>query len=538
MYKKKNFGSVPTVGYRRTKFGLPFTNKTTMNVGTLYPIDWQEVLPGDSFNVKVANVTRVSSSFIKPVMDNLKLEIAHFFVPYRLVFEDTEKVFGNPNPSAYDNNNLVEFPTTNVVRGEVVSGTVGDYLGLPLKLNENNRFSVLPFRAFALIYDKWFRNQNVVDEMYILKGDTFSSEVPNSSDWSPNNYFGKLPKVRKKYDYFTSCLPSPQKGAPIGVNTYSGVIPVRMTPQMNADEYTYQELYLTDTPGSVSYTGMIGDVPSVRNDETGTYQALGIDPNDLNFTTVNDLRTAFQLQRMLEKDARGGSRYSEFLLSHFGVYSPDSRLQLPEYLGGGIIPINIQQVAQTSATQEDSPLANVAGYSLTNGYSKFSKGFTEHGIVMTVAFIRQYEHSYSQGLAKKWTRVAREQFYDPVFANLGEQPVYKRELVGTIAGDEIFGYNEAWADYRSFPNTLTGQMRGSNVINNSLDIWHFGDILPTEASDIVISKDFVEETEKNVDRTLSVPASSQDQFLADFYFDVKAIRVMPMYSTPGLIDHH
>lgn len=552
------FAHIPQVRLARTKFDLGHTVKTSMSVGKLYPIEWQEVLPGDTFNTKLTNVSRISSSFIKPVMDNLKLEIAHFFVPYRLLYDNTEKVFGNPNPSAYTDNDLDEFPTMFIEEQEhCISGTVGDYLGLPIVTKNGDNedvypqqccVSLLPFRAFALIYDKWYRNQNVVDEMYIYKGEQGSSEFLNTDEWSPSNYMGQLPYVRKKYDYFTSCLPSPQKGAPVSVPAVDGFLPLRAQSQPLGvlPSGSYGVLRKDDSTNNV-YPQVITNPSDPQDPQViSTYgnnsrYFYGVDVQDLNFANVNDLRLAFQTQRMLEADARGGSRYNEFLLAHFSVYSPDSRLQLPEYLGGGIIPINVQQTVQTSQSTDNSPLGNVAGYSLTNGYSKYNKSFTEHGILMTCACIRQAQHTYQHGIAKKWTRKAREDFYDPIYAHLGEQPVYKYQLDAYAQGTEatennVFGFNEAWAEYRYEPNVITGQMRSTS--DKYLDVWHFGnDTFYTSGDNIVISKDFIEETPAYVDRTLSIPSTMMDQFICDFYFDTKAIRVMPMFSTPGLIDH-
>lgn len=554
------FAHIPQVRLARTKFDLGHTVKTSMSVGKLYPIDWEEVLPGDTFNTKLTNVSRVASSFIKPVMDNLKLEIAHFFVPYRLLYDNAEKVFGNPNPSAYTDNELDEFPSVLLEEQDhCYGGTVGDYLGLPIVIrNEEEpeesiypqacRVSLLPFRAFALIYDKWYRNQNVVDEMYINKGEQGPSEFINTNEWGPDNYMGQLPYVRKKFDYFTSCLPAPQKGAPVSVPTVDGFLPLRASFDVDSQDFGSPGRLKVDSSNQyiypVNFSGgafVDNSVLMASNGSANNYY-LGVRVNDLNFSNVNDLRLAFQTQRMLEADARGGSRYSEYLLSHFSVYSPDSRLQLPEYLGGGIIPISIQQTVQTSQSTDFSPLGNVAGYSLTNGYSKFNKSFTEHGIVMTCACIRQAQHTYQHGIAKKWTRRVREDFYDPIYAHLGEQPVYKYQLDAYAQGTEatennVFGYNEAWAEYRYAPNIITGQMR--STANTSLDVWHFGNdtFYFGGAQNIVISKDFLQETPAYVDRTLSVPSTMMDQFICDFYFDTKAIRVMPMFSTPGLIDH-
>lgn len=537
----KDFGSVPTVKFNRSKFDTSHKKMTSMNVGTLYPLDWFEVLPGDTFKSKMTAVTRVTSSFIKPVCDNLFMDIYSFFVPLRLVYDNAENVFGNPNPSAYTENELATIPTL-AGNGYVNSGTVADYLGLPTHSTiPADSVSVLPFRAFALIYDQWFRNENVIDEMYVNKGNTVNTETLNQSEWSPSNYTGKLPKVGKRKDYFTSCLPNTQKGSIVDIIPQS---------RFNVN---YQSSDL-----GTAWTTSNGVHPVVALNPTASnmFNSLGVENGttlgsqsifattpayiDLNEPlTVNDLRFSFQLQKMLERDARGGSRYNEYLLAHYGVYSPDSRLQFTECLGGGRIPLNIQQVAQTSQTTEDSPLANLAGYSQTVGTARFNKGFTEHGYVFTVGCIRQI-HTYSQGIAKCWTRLSRNDFYDPLFANLGEQPVYTSELYykadlvqkPPIRGD-IFGYNEAWAEYRFKPNSVTGQMRPG--VENSLDVWHFADYYQSAPT---LSSSFTDETPVYVDRALTVPSTSLDQFMVDMWFDEEAIRVMPVYSVPGLIDHH
>lgn len=551
----KNFGAVPSVRFRRSKFTLGHGHKTTMSVGYLYPVDVQEVLPGDSFKTNIHNVARVSSSFIKPVIDNLFMDIYSFFVPFRLINEDNDRVFGNPNPSAYVDNELIDMPT-NTDPIVISEKTVGDYLGLPTKVQIGpGEINLLPFRAFALVYDQWFRNENIIDEMYINKSrNGNSNEICNNNDWSPSNYFGKPPKVGKKKDYFTSCLPNTQKGAPVNLplGTVAPVLGGNVDNDLTGSSPL--KLYINNTtqgaftpPAIDTFIGLNNLNGNVGTNAGGAVYSAGVglypanlftDLSEATASNVNDIRFAFQLQRMLERDSLYGSRYNEYLLGHFGVYSPDSRLQFAECLGGGRVPINIQQVEQTSQASEESPLGNVAGYSWSVGKSRYSKGFTEHGYIVTVACLRQV-HTYQQGVPKMFLRKNRNDIYDPAFANLGEQPVFTSELylkpmgMNTGLKDNVFGYNEAWAEYRYNPSKITGEMRSNAT--NSLDIWHFAD---NYSSQPYLVQDFVEETPNFVDRTLSVPSTSQDQFIVDWWFDKEAIRVMPTYSVPGLIDHH
>lgn len=545
----RDFGLMPTVRFNRSKFPMPHGVKTSMSVGTLYPIHCQEVLPGDTFKSEVDVVARVTSAFLKPVADNIFMDVFHFFVPGRLVYDDFTNVFGSPTPSSYTTNELASIPVT-TTSTTISPKTVWDYLGVPPGLTPPG-LSILPVRAFALIYNQWFRNENVVDEVYVQHGALQSSELPNNSPWSATNYSGQLPKVGKKKDYFTSCLRSPQRGE--SVKLPLGTMAWVKTSSSSLSPTTGQPMRFVNGDGTILPTGTYpsylyssGTAESLFVDDAG-YSPSGttksIIPNnlyaDLSSATaanVNDIRFAFQLQKMLERDALYGSRYNEYLLGHYGVSSADSRLQFTEYLGGGRFPIQIQQVAQTSEASSDSPLANVAGYSLTNGKSRFVKGFTEHGFVITCACLRQL-HTYQQGVPKMFMRKSRNDFYDPLFASLGEQPVYRSELFVNSSDanlrSDVFGYNEAWADYRYIASRISGEARSSAT--NTLDIWHFAD---KYASAPTLSASFVEETPSYVDRTLAVPSSSQDQFLTDFWFNTEAIRVMPVYSVPGLIDHH
>lgn len=578
MAKQFSFGSVPTIKARRTKFDLSYNVKTSMNVGTLYPVYLQEVVPGDTFKVDSSVVTRVTSSYLKPVMDNIYQDIYYFFVPARLVYDKWAEVFGENRHGSWANTEDVRVPRikpylTGGSYGFSV-GSVGDYFGLPVEqfisMDDTYDFqstrlgiSILPFRAFALIWNDWFRDENNVDPCNIVKGTIGQYERCNDSEWSPTNYTGKLPKVAKFHDYFTSCLPSPQKGDAVELALASGFVPLSATSYNPLNSKT-SELQPLGNPLAVGFnsalTGSIG-LLSTYNASTGkdlagvyvsefdtdrptnaiTHTNLGIDSSSLQAVNVNDLRYAFQLQKLLEKDARGGTRYVEYILSHFGVTSPDARLQNPEFLGGKRIPLNVQQVAQTNAPNiaglNDS-LGSLSAYSLTNGNSRFSKGFTEHGYIIGVSCLR-YKHSYQQGIEKFWTRHKRTDFYDPVFANIGEQPVYKSELYFSQhlyddeELDEPFGYNEAWADMRFRHNQITGQMRSS--VENSLDIWHFADQYESVP---YLNQEFIEETPIYVNRTLAVDSDVQDQFIVDIYHKVEAIREMPLYSIPGLIDHH
>lgn len=559
--------AVATVSKRRNKFDLSHGVKTALNVGELIPLDVQEVLPGDTFISDETHVVRLSSSYLRPVMDNVFMDTYSFFVPLRLLYDDLENVFGVAEPNEYLEESLSEIPT--LPSGEVTPGSIADYMGLPVGAEIGSGVSVLPFRAFAMIYNEWFRNENVQQSTFVQKGDIAASEKLNGNAWSQSNYTGMPPKISKKKDYFTACLPAPQKGSPVSSNL-TGSAPVLFP--SSVDDSLYVEdgplesrrfsPTIRDTLGNPVtsrghlYSGVIGGPASAMgytpsssdNATTPVTMSLSVpvdgvvaDLSSVSAISINDLRFAFQLQKYKEREARFGSRYREYILGAFGVRSSDARMQVPEFLGGRRTPLNMQQVAQTSAQTQtagryDTPLATLGGMSHSVGKSRYVKSFEEHGYVITVAAIRQL-HTYQQGIEKMWFRKERTDFYDPLFANLGEQPVYQAQLYGfetePLGEGNIFGYQEYGAEYRYRPSIITGQMRSG--VENSLDVYHFGDYYSTAPT---LSPQFIQETDEYFERTVAVDGSAQKEFILDVWFNCQAVRVMPLYSTPGLIDHH
>ena len=587
MAKKSNFvfGSVPMIRASRSRFDLSQSIKTSGNVGKLYPFFCQEVYPGDTFKIKSTILSRLSTSYLRPVMDNLFLDQYFFFVPSRLVFDKWAQVFGENKAGKWANTTAPTVPTfknSGSTGNIALHDNVCAYINLPVgqELGSNiNDISLLPYRAFALIYDEWFRDENNVQPMQIQKGDAASSEVLNNNVWSPNNYLGKCPNVAKFHDYFTTCLPSPQKGDPVELGTVTlpeRILPVTGLPisvngssssqLINASASDKNALLTAAgyTPSNVGFGVLLGSTaaqnwttpqsnlvfgmsagsnsvagfqPASEESDIMALQNLGAyDPGvSLGAATVNDLRYAFQLQKMLEKDARGGTRYREYILSHFGVSVADARVQVPEFLGGKRSPLNVQQVAQTSQNTAESPLASLGAYSLSFGKAGFSKGFTEHGYIIGCMCLR-YHHTYQQGVERYAFRKNRLDFYDPVFANIGEQPVYKKELFASAAADDVFGYQEAWADLRYRPSRVSGQLASKST--NTLDVYHFGD---EYANAPTLSDGFINETDSNFARTIAIDnaqATDSDQFVFDIYIQNDAIRELPVYSVPSLIDHN
>ena len=549
---ESHFALNPTnIDMSRSTFDRSHSVKLSFNVGDLIPFYVDEVLPGDTFSVRSSKVVRMQP-LVTPIMDNVYLDTYYFFVPNRLVWEHWRQFMGENTESAWLPTTEYEVPqlTAPVSSGWSV-GTIADYMGVPTGV-AGLSVSALPFRAYALICNEWFRDENLTDPLNISIGDATQVGV-NTGNYISDTSLGGLPfKVSKYHDYFTSCLPAPQKGPDVTIPvataedlpvvTKSVFVPTPGTDSLhvvpvtlnNGSSRAYQYV-------AGNYNSTFGSSMLISESAPASYNVMS--PNNLwaiqqqaSAATINQLRLAFQIQKLYEKDARGGTRYIEILKSHFGVTSPDARLQRPEYLGGNRVPININQIVQQSATVEGStPQGNPVGLSVTHDTnSDFKKSFVEHGFVIGV-MVARYDHTYQQGLERFWSRKDRFDYYWPVFANIGEQAVLNKEIFaqGSDEDNEVFGYQEAWADYRYKPNRVCGEMRSSYA--QSLDVWHLAD---DYSSLPALSDAWIREDSATVDRVLAVTSKVSNQLFADVYLSNRTTRPMPLYSIPGLIDHH
>lgn len=561
---ESHFALNPTnIDIRRSTFDRSHSLKTSFNVGDIVPFFVDEVLPGDTFNVDTSKVVRLQT-LLTPVMDNIYLDTYFFFVPNRLTWSHWKHFNGENTESAWIPQTEYEIPQiTAPASGGWSVGTIADYLGVPTGV-PNLSVSALPFRAYALVMNEWFRDENLSDPLVVPVDDATVAGV-NTGTFVTDVCKGGLPyKAAKYHDYFTSCLPSPQKGPDVTIPVASaGNMPVvpraALVPASLFDGSTmrlrksdgtdfspgYDDAYVSMTNSSnPSVIAQRGQPFGSLNESISFANLYAVGDGNAAAATINQLRMAFQIQKLYEKDARGGSRYIEILKSHFGVTSPDARLQRPEYLGGNRVPININQVVQQSATASgETAQGTVTGMSVTTDtHSDFTKSFTEHGFVIGV-MVARYDHTYQQGLERFWSRKDRFDYYWPVFANIGEQAVKNKEIfaqgpsvkdsAGAVIDDQVFGYQEAWADYRYKPSRVTGEMRSQYA--QSLDVWHLADdysALP------MLSDSWIREDKANVDRVLAVTSSVSNQLFADIYIKNRTTRPMPMYSIPGLIDHH
>ena len=545
------FSDAPAMYMKRTKFDRSHVYKTTFDSGKLIPVFIDEVLPGDTTRMSVNYFARLATP-IKPIMDNIYLDWFFFFVPNRLVWEHWQNFcFEQEDP---DDSTDYVIPTVTATgnSGNTYIGSLWDYFGLPVNTSGNlSGISALPFRGVYLIWNEWFRDENLQKSIKIQKGD--ANEVLDSSrstdqpSWvftSGTNIVPGLacPPRGKRHDYFTSALPWTQKGPGVSVGL-AGTAPVQgefsisgfQTGTVTAEDTKnrLQALAVAGQNGRISGYPEITSWPT-QNVTVGGLTQSGLIANldESSIFTINSLRTAFQMQKFYERLARGGSRYTEVLRSFFGVVSPDSRLQRPEFLGSFTKMVNVNPIAQTSATNDTSPQGNLSAYGVTAAkFHGFTKSFVEHGYIFGFVCARA-DLTYQQGINRMWLRSTVYDFYWPTFAHLGEQAIELREIYaqGSEADTTVFGYQERYAEYRYKPSQITGKFR-SSVTGGNLDVWHLSQFFINAPT---LNEEFITENPP-IDRIIAVP--SEPEFLLDIGFRYTTVRPMPMFGTPGLVDH-
>lgn len=537
---EQHYAQVPHAEIRRAKFKRDFNLLTTMNEGDLVPIYLDEVLPADTFKINLNALVRMATP-LYPVMDNAYMDFYFFFVPARLLWKHFQNLMGQNDSTFWAETTEYTTPVTTAPAGGWNVGTLADYFGIPTGVS-GLKVNSLPFRAYAKVWNEWFRDENLQQPVTQNMDDTTTTGVNTGTNLSDAEAGGMPLKVCKYKDYFTSCLPSPQKSAEPVTIPMLGNAPVELygpgnagratkygtgTNYENGNIFSYLDkdaiLGTSSGNGSTQFTFEDG------SKSPGAYAYANMEK--VTGATINELRQAIAVQHIFERDARTGTRYKEILKGAWGVTSPDARLDRSEYIGGHRMPINVNQVIQTSSTDSTSPQGNTGAYSMTTlSRNMCTYSATEHGYVLGLAAIR-VDHSYQQGLSRLWTRSTRFSYYDPMLANLGEQAVLNQEIYaqGKPQDEEVFGYQEAWADYRYRTNMVTSEMRSTYA--QTLDAWHYADkygALPT------LSSSWIKEGTENIDRTLAVQSSNSHQFICNFYYEQAWTRAMPIYSVPGI----
>ena len=515
------FGETPKAEIPRAQFDLSHGLKTTFDSDRIVPILVREVYPADTITCRMTGFARIFSPLKAPIMDNIHLDFFFFYVPYRLLWTNWEKFNGaqdNPGDST-------DYTIPVLSTGTVTTGCLGDYMGLPVGADPgDNDISALPFRANRLIYNEWFRDQNLVSSAGVAVGDG-----PDSATYFTDQPF----KRAKRPDYFTSCLPWPQKGTAVSLPLGTTAPIVGLGTIAQTDQTGPQTVY--ETGGSTSYsdyfkTSFVDLVADSDGHPTTPLPVINADLSTASAATINELRQAFQIQRLLERDARSGTRYVEILKSHWDVTSPDFRLQRPEYLGGGKAMLNVSPIAQTGETgTTPQGTLTAVGTGGINGVG-FAKSFVEHGVIIGYVSARP-DLTYQQGIPRWYSRQTRYDFPWPALAHIGEQAVLKKELyvTGTATDDEVFGYQERYAECRQEPSRLSGKFRSDAT--GTLDLWH---VAQDFASQPALNQTFIE-YDTPMSRVQAV--TTEPDFIADFWFDMKAAMALPLYGVPGFLDH-
>ena len=511
---------VPKADINRSSFNRSHGLKTTFDVDKLVPIFVDEVLPGDTHKLNTNIFARLATP-INPIMDNMYLDTFYFFVPMRLVWDNYAKFFGEQTNPGDSTDYVIPTKTLNDTWAGTDSGSLIDYMGIPI--NKDIDVNCLPLRAYHLIYDEWFRDQNLQESAQVNTSDNGTDIIHNNATYDSIG----LHTRGKRHDYFTSCLPWAQKGDTVQ-------IPLGEKAFVTRDETSDQWLSIKDIAGNDRLLQPLStsEYISMTGSSTDEARALYADLSQATASSINDWRQAFQIQRFLERDARGGTRYTEKVKAHFGVTSPDSRLQRPEYLGGGTTPVNIHPVAQQSSTDSTSPQGNLSAFgTASENNSGFTKSFTEHGYIIGLANVRA-DLTYQQGLDKMWSRETQYDFFFPTFAHLGEQAVLNKEIFvsgNATTDNDVFGYQERYAEYKYKRSQLTGLFRSD--ASASLDAWHLSEDF---ANTPTLGDTFIK-SNTPLDRAIAVP--SEPHFIMDAYFNLTSIRPMPVFSPPGMIDH-